>query len=245
MELKVISSGSKGNAYILRNEDEALIIECGVNINQIKAALAFKFAKVVGCVVTHEHDDHAKSIQSLMNLGIDVYASKGTHDAKKTTKHHRSKILNNKASHLIGGFEIIPFDVVHDAAEPFGFLIHHKDCGNVLFLTDTAYSKYRFPFLNNIIIEANYSKSIIDQKYGPESEMYFLRNRILKSHMSLENCIGFLDANNISESPVNNIVLIHLSDSNSNEKQFKEEVQASTGKHVTVANQNMVIPFNR
>ena len=135
------------------------------------------------------------------------------------------------------------FDVKHDAAEPLGFLIEHSDCGKVLFLTDTNYCEYTFKGLNNIIIEANFSKEIIDRKFGSESGMEFLRNRILKSHFSLENCKDMLSANDLTQ--VNNIVLIHLSDSNSDEKQFHKEVSELTGKNVTVANNGMKINFNK
>ena len=143
----------------------------------------------------------------------------------------------------LGGFKIMAFDIKHDAAEPLGFLIEHRDCGRVLFLTDTYYCKYTFPGLNNIIIEANYSKSIIDQKYGAESGKEFLRNRILQSHFSLENCKDMLAANDLSQ--VNNIVLIHLSDSNSDEKQFQKEVSELTRKNVTVACNGIEIQFNK
>lgn len=243
MRLKVISTGSKGNSYILYNENEALLIECGVNIKSIKEALNFDYSKVVACIVTHEHNDHSKSIKEIMQLGIDVYSTTGTLKYLGVESFHRAKGLNRKDSFLKGGFEIMNFDVKHDAIEPSGFLIRHKDCGKVLFLTDTYYCHYTFSGLNNIIIEANYSRTIIDAKLGPDSGKEFLRNRILKSHFSLENCKGLLSANDLSN--VNNIVLIHLSDSNSDEKMFKKEVEELTGKTVTVAINGMEIPFDK
>jgi len=243
MKLKVISTGSKGNAYILRNENEALLIECGVNIKDIKKALNFDYSKLVGCICTHEHMDHSKSIWDVMKLGVDVHASFGTLKARFVADQPRSKAIKTKTSFTVGNFKIMPFDVMHDAKEPLGFLIEHPDCGRVLFLTDTYYCKYTFPGLNNIIIEANYSKEIIDRKYGVDSDKEFLRNRILKSHFSLENCKDMLDANDLTQ--VNNIVLIHLSDSNSDEKQFHKEVTELTGKNVTVASNGMKIDFNK
>lgn len=243
MKLKIIGTGSKGNAYILGNENEALLIEAGVNIKEIKQGLDFEYSKVVGCIVTHRHGDHAKSINEVMKLGFETYASNDVF--KHSGFSLVSKIGNEispKQSFQVGNFKILPFDVKHDVP-CLGFLIEHPDCGKVLFLTDTYYCKYTFPGLNNIIIEANYSKAIIDQKYGPDSDKEFLRNRILKSHFSLENCIDMLKANDLSA--VNNIVLIHLSDRNSNEKQFKEEVFNATQKNITVANNGMIIEFNK
>ncbi|EJL66921.1 MBL fold metallo-hydrolase [Flavobacterium sp. CF136] len=242
MKLKVISTGSIGNAYILENENEVLLIECGVNIMDIKKALNFDFSKVVGCLVSHEHQDHAKSFDEVMRLGITTYTGSKTTQVLNPDNFHRSMTISPKQIVKIGNFKVMAFDVQHDAVEPLGFIIEHPDCGKVLFLTDTNYCKYTFPGLNNIIIEANFSKEIIDRKFGPDSDKEFLRNRILKSHFSLENCKDMLAANDLSK--VNNIVLIHLSDSNSNEKQFQSEVSELTGKNVTVARKGLTIDFN-
>lgn len=243
MKLKIIGTGSKGNAYVLYNEHEALLIEAGVNIKEIKQALDFDYSKVVGCIVTHEHLDHCKSANDLMRLGIDVYTGAKTHQKINGDIIHRAMPIASRETIKLGNFKIMAFDVKHDAVEPLGFLIEHPDCGKVLFLTDTYYCKYTFPGLNNIIIEANYSKEIIDKKYGPDSDKEFLRNRILKSHFSLANCKDMLKANDLRQ--VNNIVLIHLSDSNSDEKQFQKEVYELTYKNVHVASNGMVIDFKK
>jgi phosphoribosyl 1,2-cyclic phosphodiesterase len=227
MELIVVGTGSDGNAYLLDNGEEALLIECGVPMAKIKQAINFNIGKIVGCIVTHEHQDHCKSIEDVLACGIKVRCSEGTIGAIKFKGIRRPKAIKAKQECRIGGFRIMPFDVKHDVAEPFGYLIEHKDCGRVLFLTDTHYSKYTFPGLNNIIIEANYGKEIIDRKLAPDSDMGFLRKRIMKSHMSIETCVDMLKANDLSA--VNNIILIHLSNGNSDERQFIEEVKKATG----------------
>lgn len=243
MDLHVIGSGSTGNCYILENRDEQLIIECGIGLPEIKKALNFDYSNVVGCLVTHEHGDHYKSIQGVLDLGIDVFASAGTFKSELfPSSGHRKNTIKAKGSFQVGNFKILPFDVVHDAAEPLGFIIQHPECGKVLFLTDTNYCKYTFPGLNNIIIESNFSKKIIEEKFGEKLEMEFLKNRILKNHFSLEDCKVMLAANDLSQ--VNNIVLIHLSDSNSHEADFKNEVYQLTGKNVNVAGSGRKFDFN-
>src|SRR5690606_2617581 len=109
---------------------------------------------------THEHGDHAKAVTDLMDCGVNVHASEGTHAALKTTMHHRAGMLKMGPVYSFGGFSLKCFDVKHDAKQPLGFLIHHDETGNVLFLTDTMYCEYTFMDLNNIIIEANYDANI-------------------------------------------------------------------------------------
>lgn len=240
MKLKVINSGSKGNAYILHTEDEALLIECGVRISDIKGALNFDFSKLVGAIVTHEHGDHAKSVKELMSFGVNVHATEGTHAALGTTMNHRACMIKYQERFKLGNFTILPFDVLHDAAEPCGFIINHPECGNVLFITDLIFCKYTFPNLHNIIIEANYDDAIAKRKLN---DIEFLRNRIIKNHMSLDTCKSTLLANDLSK--VNNIVLIHLSDSNSDALMFKDTIREATNKTVTIADAGVTIDFNK
>lgn len=239
MQLHIINSNSSGNAYILENDREALLIECGVRFEKIKQALMFNLKKVVGCLVSHEHKDHCLSVSQLMSAGIDVYASQGTHDAINFNGVHRAKILRSGVTQTIGSFKVKPFDIKHDCAEPMGFLIHHSETGLILFLTDSYYSEYTFPGLNNIIVEANYCQNILDRRVKDGFNPKFLRDRVITSHMSLATCKDLLKSNDLSA--VNNIVLIHLSDGNSDARRFKTEVEEVTGKTVHVAEAGMTI----
>lgn len=241
MNLKIIGTGSSGNCYLLYNKEEVLLLECGVSFKRIKEELNFDFSKVVGCLVTHEHGDHNKAIKEVLSAGVKVFASKGTLEASSVIEHHNSNIIRAKKLYQIGGFKIIPFDIRHDVKEPLGFLINHSECGTTLFLTDSFYSPYRFNGLNNLIIEANFCEDIIDAKL--KFDRKFLRDRVLKSHLSIQKCIDLLNANDLTA--VNNIVLIHLSDSNSNETEFQKKVQEATGKNTIVARNGLEILFNK
>jgi phosphoribosyl 1,2-cyclic phosphodiesterase len=243
MQLKVINSNSSGNAYILENDREALLIECGVNFDKIKQALNFNLNKVVGCLVTHEHGDHSKSIADVVAAGINVYATEGTFAALNFTNHHRAITTFSGDEFKVGSFRVKPFDVKHDVKEPVGFLIHHDECGKILFLTDSYYCQYTFSGLNNIIIEANYCGDILKKRVRDGLNPKFLGDRVITSHMSLETCKQMLGANDLSR--VNNVVLIHLSDSNSDEKRFKYEVEQQTGKQVHIAVSGLTIDFNK
>jgi len=242
MQLKILSTGSIGNCYILENEKEALIIELGLNFSKIKEALNFDLSKVVGAIISHCHGDHAKGMKQALDNGIECCSSQGTFKSLDI-QHHNAKIIKSKQAFQIGNFKILPFNVHHDVNEPLGFLINHDETGRVLFVTDTTYIDYTFPNLNNIIIEANYCEEIIKEKLGDTWQGEFLKNRILKSHMSLNTCKDTLLANDLSK--VQKIVLIHLSDSNSDERKFKKVIEEATGKIVHVANNNQILEFNK
>lgn len=243
MVLKVINSGSAGNCYILENATTALVIECGVKFSDIKQALDFDLNKVAGVLISHEHGDHCKGIKEVIAAGLDVYASDGTIAAMGVAGSHRVTRLFNQTLKQIGEFKVLPFDVKHDCRQPFGFVINHSDCGNVLFITDSYYVGHTFKNLNNVIVEANYSMDIVNRRLSERNIHVKVRDRVIESHMSLDTCKALLKANDLTA--VNNIVLIHLSDGNSDEARFQKEVADLTGKTVHIAKKNLIIPFTK
>lgn len=243
MHLDILQSDSNGNGYILHNDSEALLIEAGCHLSLVKKALKFNIKKIVGALITHEHGDHAKyASEYIKQAGIDLYSSAGTFAALKL-QSHRTRQIKAGAFYTIGGFKILPFDIKHDAAEPLGFLINHKETGTILFLTDTMYSPYTFTGLNNVIVEANYSTEILAQRMEQAEIPLFVKNRIIKAHMSFENTLSLLAANDLKQ--VNNIVLIHLSHKHSDENMYREQTEQQTGKAVTIAKPGVSIPFNK
>lgn len=241
MKLHIFGSSSSGNGYALKGSEETLLIECGVSLSKVKKQLDFDLSNVVGCIASHCHGDHFKFHAEFERSGIDIFATSGT--LSKAAKSHRHHSISGVDYFNLGQFRIKPFKIEHDAIEPVGFLIHHPECGLVLFLTDTKYCSYKFPKLNNIIVEANYSESILLDKTWNQTINPYLTSRIIDSHMSIETCKELLKANDLSE--VNNIVLIHLSNGNSDAKNFKKEVQELTNKTVHVADSGMIIEFNK
>ena len=52
-ELRVIGSGSSGNAYILQCNNETLLIELGMPWKDFLKSLNYKIDDVAGCLVSH------------------------------------------------------------------------------------------------------------------------------------------------------------------------------------------------
>ena len=222
---------------------EILMVECGVSINEVKKALNFDFSGVVGCLISHEHQDHAKQAEKCLESGIDCYMSKGTAESLGISDTRRVHLMGELTPYKIGSFSVHGFKTEHDATEPFGFLIHHPEMGMVLFATDTSFLEYVFQGLNNILIECNYRKDILEANVRAGKLPERVRNRTLRSHCSFDTCKAILEANDLTA--VNNIVLIHLSDGNSNAREFHDGIAEATGKTVHVAEPGMTIPFDK
>lgn len=232
MEIKVFASGSSGNAYLVSDEKTTLLLDAGIPLREIQVACGFKVRMIDGCLITHSHKDHSKAAEGLARLGVDIYTSQGTIDACRLTGH-RINTVKALEGITIGTFKVLPFDVQHDAPEPLGFLIESTTTGErLLYFTDTYYIKYRFERLTYIMAECNYSKEAMLRSIEAGYIPIELVPRLVKSHMSLEHFIEMLKANDLKE--VRQIYLLHLSDNNSDEEKFREEVQKATGAEVYV-----------
>lgn len=245
MKLHVLGSNSKGNGYILEGKSQILLLECGLPLKDVKEALNFDLTKVVGCCITHEHLDHAGHIKDFIKSGIPVYTSQGTIDAvsQKLNSDFGMNPIQVGRRYQIGKFGVMPFDILHDCNQPFGFLIQHEEMGLCAFITDTHYIPNTFKGLNQILIEANYEERILNENLidGKIDNMRY--QRVIRSHMSLETCVEALKKNELKG--VQNIVLIHLSPQNSDASLFKSRVVEATGKNVHIALKGLVIDFNK
>lgn len=239
MKLTVIGSSSKGNGYVIQDENEALVIEAGVSLNSLKEAVSFNLRKIAGCIITHEHGDHSKHADMYLRSGVKTFMSVGTAEKIKLSKYSRPGYLKSQEVVQIGNFTVLPFDVKHDAKEPLGFLVHHSKIGNLLFLTDTYFTQYKFPELNHILVEANYCQEIIKERFVQNTIHPVVYKRLFKSHMSIQSTKVLLASNDLSK--VKNIMLIHLSDSNSDAKSFKKQIEGLTGLPTVIADKNVEI----
>ena len=233
MDIKVLASGSSGNAYHITDGVTPLLLEAGISIKKIQQGLDFKLSEVAGVLLSHEHGDHSKAIKDVLRAGIDIYTSPGTIEALGL-ENHRLRPVKDKQSFEVGTWQVIAFNTQHDAKEPLGFLLHSKATSErLVFATDTYYVRYKFPRLTHVMIECNYASDILQANVDAGLVHPAMRKRLLTSHFSLDNVKEFLKANDLSQ--VREIWLLHLSDGNSDAERFKREIMELTGKPVYVA----------
>ncbi len=227
-----LGSGSSGNCYLVTDGSTTLLLECGLPFKTIQRGLKFKTSSIDACLISHEHSDHAKAAKDMVKNGIDIYTQKETLEVLKLN-NHRTHEVRPKKPFKVGAMDILPFDLPHDGVPNLGFQITSKVTGErLIYITDATYCRYRFNKVNYFMIEANYCLSLLNKNMEEDEIHSELRNRVRRSHMSVEQTVEFLKSNDLKSAK--HIYLLHLSDKNSDEKMMKKMVQEATGVAVTV-----------
>lgn len=236
-----LASSSAGCSYVLRRGDLApLLIDAGLPFKEIQRALNFQLSGLAGCLISHAHGDHAKAAYDLLRNGVEVYASQESLETAGMTVSAFANPVKPETGFRVGPWCVKPFAAVHDLPGTLGFYIWpHGERERFLYLTDSAYSPYRFEGLTHIAVECNYSAEIMRQNAleGNISPDRF--KRTTRTHMSIERLLDMLAANDLSQ--VQEIHLLHLSDANSDETRFANEVRRATGCPTFVAAKKAVL----
>ena len=218
MEIKILASGSKGNCYYVSDGQTPLLIECGIPWAKIQRKLDFKTSEIQACLISHMHQDHCKAIKEVQKFGIPYYSPEEMRISEYV---------------YIGSWAVHAFDAVHDVP-CLGFVMKTRISGEkLLYLSDSAYCKYRFPDLNFIMIGCNYDADLLNESIAEGTVDRGERHRLIHAHASLQTVKEMLQANDLSQ--VKAIYLLHLSNRNSDADRFKKEIQELTGKPVYVA----------
>lgn len=242
MRMTCLGSGSSGNCYIFEASDGVLMLEAGVSFNEVKKALRFNISGIVGCLVTHEHKDHSKSLKDVIGCGIRVLALDEVFQSQGIANRYFCKSIEPMHGYKVGGFKVFAFPVAHDVP-CVGFVIEHEEMGKLLFVTDTMMLEYRVPSLNHIMLEVNYADDILQYNIDHGIVPFAMRDRLLHSHMELETAKGIIRANDMAD--VNEVILIHLSGNNSDAGRFEREISEVSGKPTYTATAGMTIDLSK
>lgn len=210
MTFVALASSSRGNAYVVSDGDTTLLLECGLTFKDLQKRLGYRMNKVTACLVSHEHQDHAKAAAQLLKHGLPVYMSYGT---AASHKDPMDGAHITKAGDVLrfGALTVVPFRTFHNVDEPLGFLIEDRRTKErLLFAVDTSNLNIIADRLTYIAVECNYEEGMLERSDRTPS---FLKDRIRHSHFEIENVIRWLHKQDLSG--VLAIYLLHLSAGNS------------------------------
>ena len=218
-----LSSGSSGNCYLAGTDRTLVLIDAGISAKQIAdrlKTLGLSPSDLSGVLITHEHSDHIKGIDTLSNkYGLPMYMNAATEEqVRKLCKNgDRMEIrtFRNEDPFLLEDLEVLAFPVSHDAADTVGFSLKK---GNAKLCTATDTGCVTEKILSEltdadlVVMEANHDEEILKMGRYP----WFLKQRILSDcgHLSNESA-GRALARIIREDPrPRQILLAHLSKEN-------------------------------
>lgn len=214
-----IRSSSSGNASYIGNENEGILIDCGVSAKCVTSSLyevGLKPNCIKGILISHEHSDHINGIKVLgKQLDVPIYSSEGTmsymEQRDKLPLHAKKHIIQDGESFFLGNMEILPFSIPHDANEPLAFKCFIKG-KTASFVTDLGHlSKKVFSILEGsdfLLIESNHD---LDMLQNTPKYPSYLKKRILSRKGHLSNIECAYNVLRLCQKGTKHILLGHLS----------------------------------
>lgn len=233
MEFATLASGSTGNCYLVTADGTSILIDAGISLRRITAALkslGTDMCDVSAVLVTHEHKDHIGALPMLAKYcHIPIYATDGTADAIADSCPQASgdlrRIQTGEELHF-GTMTVRAFRTSHDSAQSVGYQITHEG-RRLVFMTDTGVvtpqAVRAARGCEAAVLEANHDVNML--RYGPYT--YALKQRIFsqQGHLSNDDCGAF--AAWLAGEGTKRIVLAHLSKENNSPRAALETVGAA------------------
>ena len=247
-----LGSGSRGNATLVVEQQQALLIDCGFsrkNILQRMQQAELPAEQLQGVLVTHEHSDHAKGVQSLCEaLDIPFYSSHGTARKMQWQQHALWRCIRGDESVTIAGMQVMPVVVPHDAQEPLQFVVRGRRDHCLGVLSDlgslTPHVVHRYRRCHGLQVEANHDPQMLQRGPYPPA----LRARVAGQfgHLSNQQCAELLQR--VRWSGLQSVTAGHISEKNNDEQLVRQALapaMACQPEDVQLLRQDEVSPWQQ
>ena len=203
MKFIILASGSKGNStLIISDKKELLLIDAGISYKEIKEKVnryGYDASEIKQVLVTHEHEDHIKSINSFSDAKI--YSLKDIKGSNTIIEKYQETTIN--------GFNVTAIPLSHDV-KCCGYIIKNKE-EKLVYITDTGYINYKnIQYITNAdyyVFESNHNIPMLMETKRP----FFIKSRILGDEGHLSNEVASETLCDIIGKNTKQIYLAHLS----------------------------------
>ena len=230
MRIVTFASGSSGNCALVSYGSTHLLIDAGISLRRIRAALLRQYLEpedLAGVLITHEHGDHISALPMLVkHHALPVYAPRtvGNSLCRRVAgmeEYLRTVVPGEPFS--VKELRVTAFPTPHDTDESVGYALE----GDVRFgfCTDTGHiSEEMLASLSGcdgVLIEANHDLEML--RFG--AYPVYLKRRILspRGHLSNDDCAEL--ACRLAEAGARYIALGHLSRENNRPSLARETVR--------------------
>jgi phosphoribosyl 1,2-cyclic phosphodiesterase len=219
MRFASLGSGSEGNGLLVAAGQTHVLMDCGFGLQDAVmrlARLGVSPAQLSGIVVTHEHADHISGVARLARkFRLPVWLTHGTLRAQEKGSIDNGDIreIDPHNPFAIGGMEITPYPVPHDAAEPVQF-VFTDGSGRLGVLTDagstTAHIEQTLNGCHALVLECNHDAEMLMNGDYP----YRLKQRIGGRFGHLNNAEAADILTRLDLSRLQHLIAAHLSQKN-------------------------------
>jgi phosphoribosyl 1,2-cyclic phosphodiesterase len=221
MRFASLGSGSAGNALVAEAGTTRLMVDCGFSIRETERRLArigLGPQDITGILVTHEHDDHAGGVfRFAAKHDITVWITHGTlRNAQRYIPEHFTAplmVIDSHTAFSIGGLEVHPFPVPHDAGEPVQYVFHNGQ-HKLGVLTDTGcstpYIEQMLSGCDALVLECNHDLDMLMN--GPYA--WSLKQRVKSRHGHLDNATSSELLSRLDNRRLQHLIAAHLSEKN-------------------------------
>ena len=195
IDVNVVATGSTGNCLIF---EKSVMVDCGVPYKAVEPFI--KELKLV--LLTHEHSDHFK-VSTIRRMAFEKpklriacckWLAKKLDDAN--VPKSQIIVMNPNMVYGYGICDVIPVEVEHDVPNvaykilfPAGKAFYATDCVNLKGIIARNFDVY--------CVEANYQKDELKARMDAKKEagLYPYEQRVMRCHMSKEDCDDWLVRN--------------------------------------------------
>jgi phosphoribosyl 1,2-cyclic phosphodiesterase len=218
----MLSSGSRGNSTVIWDENDLIIIDCGISLKKFleKTSMLGIDGLEKSIFISHEHSDHSSGARAISRkLHADVYSRARTLDRMRFEKGYS---INGEVA--VGNFTVTPVSVNHDAVDPVVYVIRKRGIkvsvvSDLGIVSDELLDEMSGSDI--MAIEANHDPEML--RNGPYTEMLKMRIRSDHGHLSNEQSA---EAIHTAATDNTRIVLTHLSEKNNTPDMALETVKA-------------------
>ena len=221
LRFKSLGSGSTGNATLVESSGLVpfrLLVDCGLGIRQLQMRLGeagLQANNIDAVFITHEHGDHIGCALALsLRHSIPVWMSQGTHAAIGSPDFGGLLRIARDGDPIdLGGLEVMPFTVPHDAREPVQ-LTCTDGAARLGILTDlghaTPHVLKHLQDCDALLLECNHDTDMLAQSAYPD----FLKQRVGGQYGHLSNTAAADIIRSVMNQRLQHVVAAHLSAQN-------------------------------
>jgi len=239
-----LGSGSGGNATLVEARDGGsvtrVLVDCGFSARELGTRLArvgLDAAAIDAVFITHEHGDHVGCALTLARRhGMPLWMSRGTWRAigapDLPDRPGAIRFARDAESISIGGLELAPYTVPHDAQEPLQ-LCFSDGARKLGVLTDvgsiTPYLLERLAGCDALLLECNHDRGLLAASRYPAS----LKRRIGGAYGHLSNDTAARILASVGHGGLKHVIAAHLSAENNRPELARTSLAAACGAHPT------------